>query len=66
MNTQNINVADLVEQLIGGVMLLDTALPAQASQVVVPSGVKMTANGALGVLNEEKSELANDEQYWNI
>lgn len=51
MNTQNINVADLVEQLIGGVMLLDTALPAQASQVVVPSGVKMTANGALGVVN---------------
>lgn len=42
---------DLFTNLIGGVLLLDTALDEDDEIVTVPSGVTMTGNGALGVLN---------------
>lgn len=40
-----------IHYLLGGVMLLDTALTEDASIIKVPSGVQMTANGVIGVTN---------------
>jgi hypothetical protein len=42
---------DALNQLLGGVMCLDTALTESDEIVRVPAGVGMTANGARGVLN---------------
>lgn len=40
-----------IHYLLGGVMLLDTAIPENANTIKVPSGVGMTANGVIGVTN---------------
>ena len=42
---------DALHYLLGGVLLLDTALDESASLIRVPSGVGMTGNGAYNVLN---------------
>lgn len=42
---------DFITTLLGGVLLLDTALPEQASLTHVPGGVLMVGNGAYGVSN---------------
>lgn len=59
---------DILTRLLGGVMLLDTALTEQATNVRVPSGVGMTANGAIGVVNNDNpTELGSynsNESGW--
>ena len=53
---------DIIKYLLGGVMLLDTALTEQATNVRVPVGVGMTANGAMEILN---SEAPTELGSWN-
>ena len=42
---------DMITTLLGGILLLDTALPEQASLTHVPGGVLMVGNGAYGESN---------------
>lgn len=53
---------DMIKYLLGGVMLLDTALTEQATNVRVPAGVGMTGNGAMEILN---SEAPTELGSWN-
>ncbi len=53
---------DMIKYLLGGVMLLDTALTEQATNVRVPAGIGMTANGAMEILN---SEAPTELGSWN-
>lgn len=53
---------DIIKYLLGGVMLLDTALTERATNVRVPAGVGMTANGAMEILN---SEAPTELGSWN-
>lgn len=48
LNRDNFNQDNLVEELLGGVFLLDTELDEDATVYRVPTGAKMTANGAVG------------------
>ena len=43
----------LAEEILGGVMLFDTALPANADCIKVPAGTTMIANCALGAVNTD-------------
>lgn len=72
-NQQTISQTAL-ERLLGGVLLLDTAITEDANIVRVPKNVGMTANGAKGVLNsgnptelgswnESESGWQNDGSY---
>lgn len=72
-NRQTISQTAL-ERLLGGVLLLDTAITEDATIVRVPKNVGMTANGAKGVLNsgnptelgswnESESGWQNDGSY---
>jgi len=51
LNRDNLDKANLITQLLGGVMLYDTELTESASNIVAPSGVYMIANAAYGVSN---------------
>lgn len=59
---------DALNQLLGGVMCLDTALTESDEIVRVPAGVGMTANGARNILNSgNPSELGSyneNESGW--
>ena len=54
--------SDAITQMLGGILLLDTALTEDATIVRVPKGVKMIANGAKGVLN---SDTPTEFGSWN-
>lgn len=65
---------DALHNLLGGILLLDTALEEDASVIKVPAGVYMTGNGAyqvlnsgnpteLGSWNENESGWQNDGSY---
>lgn len=56
LNKDNLNQNNLVEQLLGGVVLLDTALTEDANNFIIPSAIGMTANGAVGVENNSDPE----------
>ena len=51
LNRDNLDQANLITLLLGGVMLYDTALTEAASNMVAPAGVYMIANAAYGVSN---------------
>lgn len=53
---------EALKYLLGGVMLLDTTLTEQASNIRVSAGVGMTANGARDVLN---SSAPTELGSWN-
>lgn len=48
LNRDNVDQNNLVEQLLGGVFLLDSEIDEDATIIHVPTGAKMTANGAVG------------------
>lgn len=50
-NADGLRGADVIPNLLGGILCLDTALSEDATIVRVPAGVGMTANGAYNVLN---------------
>lgn len=66
-NQQTISQTAL-ERLLGGVLLLDTAITEDANIVRVPKNVGMTANGAKGVLNSgnptELGSWSETESGW--
>ena len=43
----------LIPSLLGGLLVLDTALTESASNIICPSGVKMVGNGAYGVTSND-------------
>ena len=47
MNYPNANLSELVPQLLGGIMGLDTALSEDATVITVPAGVEMVFNGSI-------------------
>lgn len=51
LNDDNLPQNDLVESLLGGVVLVDQSIPENANNIFVPSGHSMTANGAVGIVN---------------
>jgi hypothetical protein len=51
LNRDNVDQDNLVEQLLGGVFLLDSEVDEDATVIHVPSGAKMTANGAVGQMD---------------
>lgn len=53
---------DALKYLLGGVLLLDTALTEQAAVVRAPAGAGMTGNGAMEILN---SEAPTELGSWN-
>lgn len=52
LNTPNVNQNNLIEQLLGGIMAFDNTITENASQTFVPAGLRMTANGCVGVDND--------------
>lgn len=50
-NADGLRGNDVITNLLGGILCLDTALSEDATIVRVPAGVGMTANGAYNVLN---------------
>lgn len=54
LNRDDFTQSDLVEELLGGVMLLDTALTEDADIVTIPDGVKMIANASIGTTNSDQ------------
>ena len=50
-NADILRGADVITNLLGGILCLDTAINEDATIVRVPAGVGMTANGAYNVLN---------------
>ena len=60
MNKLNVNKNNMVEELLGGIMLFDTAITEDAEIVYVPSGINMIGNGAVGtVSNDSVLELGS-------
>lgn len=68
MNYPNVDMTNLVESLLGGVMAFDQALTESASTVTVPEGAKMIANGCVGVDNVgdvlELGSYSDTESGW--
>ena len=68
MNADNLDKSNLVEQLLGGVLLLDDELDENEDLVYVPEGVGMTANGAVGTVNNgvptELGSYSSTESGW--
>lgn len=55
----NYNV-DLVQELLGGIMLFDDEITENSENVVIPNGLNMTANMAIGLVNNSNpSELGS-------
>jgi len=74
LNYPNLDKNTLVETLLGGVLLFDDEITESATQVRVPSGVKMVANCCvgqnsalepteMGIYSEEESGWQNDGSY---
>lgn len=50
----------LIPSLLGGLLVLDTALTESASNIICPGGVKMVGNGAYGVTsNDDVTEMGS-------
>lgn len=68
MQENSFNRNQLVERLLGGIMLFDDTIPEQAGNVFPPAGINMVANGALGVTNNtattEMGSYAQEESGW--
>ena len=68
LNYPNIDQDNMVESLLGGVLGLDSELSESASLIRVPAGVKMTFNGAVGVVNNgnptEMGSYSSTESGW--
>ena len=59
---------NLIPKLLGGILAFDTALTENASNVICPSGVKMTANGSYNVTSNdtvtEMGSFNSSESGW--
>lgn len=70
LNYPNMNQNNMVEEFLGGIIGLDTALPEDADQVYIPAGVEMVFNGSVGVANTSQvTEMGScsslpDETGW--
>lgn len=63
------NRNQLVENLLGGVMLFDDTITESASIVFPPAGLNMIANGGIGYTSNVGGELgsyAEDESGWQV
>lgn len=68
LNYPNINRANMVELLLGGIMAFDDEIPENADTVHVPAGLNMIANGSVGTLNNgevlEMGSYSSTESGW--
>lgn len=67
MQSEQFNRDQLVEGLLGGVMLFDDTIQESASIVFPPAGLNMVANGGIGYTSNVAGELgsyAEDESGW--
>lgn len=68
LNYPNINQGNMVEDMLGGVMAFDDEIAESASTIHVPAGVRMIANGSVGVVNNgevlEMGSYSTTESGW--
>lgn len=67
LNQDNIDHNNLVEQLLGGVMLFSDEITEDANITVPPADLTMIANAAIGTTNSDNTELGSyrsDETGW--
>lgn len=68
VNIPNVNINNLVEELLGGVMGFDNTINENANIIHVPAGLKMTFNGSVGSINNspptELGSYSSSESGW--